>query len=161
MKMTQLFVLLSAITLGSGCATPYQPLDGRGGYRHNKITDHEYEISFRGNGDFGYRRARNYALLRAAQIGHELRFTHFTVEGEWDATQTKSGAVLMPDTEAGHVAGQPVQMNSSTLVPYSYDWPEAVLRVRYYQTEPGPGHLEVHEVASVLQRVTAQYKIKL
>ena len=71
-----------------GCATPYQKLGDEGGYLQQKVGEEIYKVTFRGNGWTEYKRAQDFALLRAAEIGRELGYSHLTIEGEEDCSRT-------------------------------------------------------------------------
>ena len=71
-------VLGCAIALG-GCATRYQPQSFTGGYDEVRLNETTYQITVKGNGYTSAERARDLALLRAADLTLGAGFDRFVV----------------------------------------------------------------------------------
>jgi hypothetical protein len=66
----------------TGCVswdTPYQPTGLRGGYEDTAMGDEMYQVVFRGNGFSGDIQAREFALMRGAELCKGKGFTHLAV----------------------------------------------------------------------------------
>ena len=63
----------------SSCATPYRPLKGHYGYSDFEVGKDDYEVRFLGNANSTYERARDFALLRAAEITLKQQASSFTL----------------------------------------------------------------------------------
>jgi hypothetical protein len=68
--MKTILILLLGLVAGlTGCATPYQAMNWDGGYQQRQIADDQYVVGFRGNSFTHYQDVKDFALLRAADIG--------------------------------------------------------------------------------------------
>lgn len=75
------YAVLAALLVAGGCATAYQPKSFTGGYSEVRLNAETVEISVAGNGYTSTERARNIALLRAADLTLESGFKRFIVLG--------------------------------------------------------------------------------
>jgi hypothetical protein len=86
-KKTLGLVTIFAIAVSlSGCAgnpisTPYQPDKGsfRGGYKDIQLSENMYKVSFKGNAYVSQSTAKDYTLLRSAEVCLENGFDYFSV----------------------------------------------------------------------------------
>lgn len=76
--MNRMGVLIAALLVG-GCATSYQPKSFSGGFSEIRLNEDTYQISVQGNGYTSTERARNIALLRAAELTLQAGGTRFVV----------------------------------------------------------------------------------
>lgn len=67
--------------LVSACAmeTPYQPGEGRYGYKEQQIEENRYRVIFAGNPSTPRETVQNYLLYRAAELTVQNGFDYFTV----------------------------------------------------------------------------------
>ncbi|MGI9484805.1 MAG: CC0125/CC1285 family lipoprotein [Geminicoccaceae bacterium] len=67
--------------LVSACATetPYQPGEGRYGYKEQQIEDNRYRVIFAGNPSTPRETVQNYLLYRSAELTIQKGFDYFTV----------------------------------------------------------------------------------
>jgi hypothetical protein len=88
--MKQIVVLVLTLLLVS-CATPYQQVGTTvaGGYSSNRLSNEVFEVRFDGNGFTQPKRARDFALLRAAEIALEHNYPYFVIIGNHDKTSTE------------------------------------------------------------------------
>ena len=74
-------VVFSTAALLSACSAPalYRPYADTGsyGYSEVEIAKNRYEVFFHGPSDIDDATAKNYAIVRAAEIGRANGFTHF------------------------------------------------------------------------------------
>ena len=91
--MRQMFVLALSLML-LGCATPYQKNGLTGGFDETILSPNVFRVSFQGNGYTSLERAKDYALLRCAEVSLEHGFKYFVVMD--DGTRIKSDHVYIP-----------------------------------------------------------------
>ena len=83
----RVLVLVCVTALGA-CATRYQPEGLTGGYDEIRLNEMTYQITVKGNGYTSSERARDLALLRAADLTLGAGFDRFAVvEGGVDQRQ--------------------------------------------------------------------------
>jgi len=111
----------------------------------------------------GYDRARDYAMLRAAEIGRELGYTHFAIEGEQNATETKEFSYSLPSQSTSYVGvyRTPVTTYGNQTFSETVRFHRPMLRVQYYQRPPEGRHLEVYEVSRVIEDLCSRYDVIL
>ena len=66
MKNIYAITLLAVLTVG--CATAYQPHGLSGGYSERQLSANTFQVRFNGNGYTHWDRARDFALLRSAEV---------------------------------------------------------------------------------------------
>lgn len=91
----------------AGCAaTPYQPIGTtiEGGYSSNRLSDSDFEVSFRGNGFTEPRRALDYVYLRAAETALEHNFEYFVVIGQSDRSSSELISMGATSTTTGSIS---------------------------------------------------------
>lgn len=73
--------LVVAIALAwlAGCAAPYAPNTGRGGYKEEKLADNRYKVTFQGNGNTNEDMVVKYWLYRCAELTKQNGFTYFAL----------------------------------------------------------------------------------
>ena len=79
MKNFLLIITISALLCA--CATPYKKaskVSGKG-YFTTKLQDKVYDITFNGNDETDLKKARDYALLRAAEVCLENNYQTFNI----------------------------------------------------------------------------------
>jgi hypothetical protein len=80
--MIKKIILLVALISIVSCSTPYQTYSGRGGYSENKLSDNKFKISFSGNLYTPMYKAKDFALLRSAEIADQNNFKFFKIESD-------------------------------------------------------------------------------
>lgn len=110
---TELFRFLLPVLFGLmvSCATPYQKLNKRGGYKEEKINEHVYRVSFQGNTRTKDEVVHRYFLRRCAELTLEKGYQYFIVIN----TEDKSRAALVVQE------GTPRNKAPVTTVAYSSD----------------------------------------
>jgi hypothetical protein len=83
-------ILVIVGLLISGCATAYQQKGMTGGYSETKLAVNVYRVSFGANGYSSRDRARDFALLRSAELTIQDDFKYFTVLEGQDALEYQS-----------------------------------------------------------------------
>ena len=161
-KLTFLPILLLLL----GCATPYQKLGDTGGYLQQKLAEDVYRITFRGNGFTDYKRANDFALLRAAEIGKKLGYSYLSVEGEEDyyrttivdtgSTSYSSGSAYGYGNSASYYGTTTTYNNQMPIIK-----PGVILVAKYFQGTPEGKHLEVHNIEEIICSMTTKYKLTL
>ena len=73
-------ILTVLLCLGlAGCATGYHSKGFTGGYSNMKLQDNIFKVTFNGNAYSSMERARDFALLRSAEITIENGYKYFVV----------------------------------------------------------------------------------
>jgi hypothetical protein len=150
----------------AGCATPYQKLGDTGGYLQEKLAEDAYRITFRGNGFTNQQRAHDFALLRAAEIGGKLGFSHFTIEGEGDCSRTTTVDLGSTSNTSGTAYGSGNSVSYfGTTTTHTNRMPVrkqgVILVVRYYEGTPAGRHLEVHSVSDTITSLESKYRLSI
>jgi hypothetical protein len=78
MKLSIFTVFVSCVLL-AGCATPYQQSGYLGGYSETQLTPDTFRVFFKGNQYTSEERAKDFTLLRAADITITNGFKYFAV----------------------------------------------------------------------------------
>ena len=78
MRIQPIYLLLCLVFL-TACASPYKPYGLGGGYDDVILQPNVFQVSFRGNGYTPIDLARNYALLRAAELTIDNGYKYFLV----------------------------------------------------------------------------------
>jgi len=163
------FLSLLFVTFISGCAsypTPYQEICETGGYYHQRLAKDTYKVVFRGNGFTEYRRAYDFALLRAAEICDQLGYTHFVIEGQDDKTSTTVVDLGSTSYTSGSLYGYGgsasyygTTRTSSFLMPITR--PRVELVACYFEGKPTGLYLEIFEAKSVIEKLREKYGLNL
>ena len=79
--MKRFFLILSVLIFCGACATPYKQASKSTaeGYFDTKLQDKVYDITFNGNSDTNFKVAKDYALLRAAEVCLENGYQTFQI----------------------------------------------------------------------------------
>jgi hypothetical protein len=129
------FVLVASIL---GCSTPYKKGGFMGGYEDCKIQDGVFLVSFRGNGYTSYTKAKNYALLRAAEVTKENGYKHFIILDETRDESIQTVVTPKSSYTTGYVG--PYGNYSSTTNSYggyvdSYSRPRSSFTIKCFNDE--------------------------
>lgn len=130
--------ILCLLVIIGGCATPYRPISTGGGSYYQKIQENVYRVGFRGNVAISFNQAYEYSLLRAAEIGRQLGYSHFVVESQEDKSKRE-----YIDYET------------------SVRKPRIEIVAHYYEGIPTGRHLEIHEAEKVIQELSSKYNLKI
>ncbi len=114
--MNNFFVTIVLALVLSGCATGYQPDGYTGGFSEVQFDENVFEIRFSGNAMVGANTARDYAMLRAAEVTLENGYEYFVVLGEEDRTavSTHTSGGSSTTTYDSTMAGNSVQGTANT-----------------------------------------------
>ena len=79
--MRIVFLSISVLILLGACATPYKQArkPTAKGYFDTKLQNRVYDITFNGNSDTNFKKAKDYALLRAAEVCLENGYQTFQI----------------------------------------------------------------------------------
>lgn len=94
---------LLMVGLLAGCASPYQSHGLGGGYDDIALAPNIYRVSFRGNGYTSMERAKDYALLRAAEVTLSNGYRFFIVTT--DESYAKKMSVYIPGETKTNYSG--------------------------------------------------------
>jgi hypothetical protein len=157
-RITALTVLLAAL---AGCATPYQPTGTAGGYYHKALSEDIYLVGFSGNGFTDRSTARDFALLRAAEIGKQLGYDHMVVRGADDQSRTENVEFGAPTaTTYGTVTGNryssTTTYNSNEVPVFK---PKIEISVLFSEGYPRGRHLEVLRISDVIYDLKVKHAL--
>lgn len=146
LHMRSLLVLFASGFLLGGCAvTPYQPYQGGVGFSEVNTARNRYEVVYHGTTGMNEADAKNYAIIRAAEIGKRNGMPHFRIVGtRLDADVTRE-AVREPDLFPRHPwTGEPRRMTE-------WEWR------RERELEASRSRLTVRENRAPIVRITVDY----
>ncbi len=161
MKPIALLLLLSVLLFG--CATPYQPIGGNGGYYHKRLAEDVYSITFSGNGFTSHNRAYDFSLLRACEIGNRLGFVYFALWGQEDhsSSETINLGATSYTTGSAYSTGYGTAFYSGNTSTYQNNTtiyrPKVQLIVKYFQAPPQEKYLELFKIDAVLHHLRSKY----
>ena len=137
------FLLISILAVFAvGCATPYQSAGLTGGYSETQLAPDVFRVSFQGNGYTSGDRAKDFVLLRAAELCLQRGFTCFAIIDESNSTTTSSFSTPGQSQTTGYayVCGNTTTyMMSTTYSPgqtFFFHKPNAGLLVQGFHTKP-------------------------
>lgn len=88
------FALLLTITLLIGCTSPYHAKNSQGGYSETQLKPNSFEVRFQGNKSTDPEEAKDFALLRSAELTLEYGYSYFTISEKQDSIEEK--IVIIP-----------------------------------------------------------------
>jgi hypothetical protein len=158
-----LFVLIGVTVLAS-CATPYQELgtSTTGGFNSQRIAENRFAVSFVGNGFTEPKRARDYALLRAAEITLEYHYTHFTVDGQGDLSRASTVHMGSSSTTTGSISpyGTYTGFTTTTSSDMPVFKPGTKMFITCFDRIPEGQHVgRVFDAANVVATLKAKYHL--
>lgn len=161
MRMMAYLMVAASLVLVAGCATSYQVSGYAGGYTHRRLAEDVFSVSFNGNGFTSEKRAKDFCLLRCAEVAIEYKFDYFTIEGNSDeggvdtwqtgSTSYTTGTVSPYGTYYGTTRTSPQTMSA-----YKPGWTYVI---RCFESPPTGHHAEVHNATDVKQRIRQQYRL--
>ena len=83
------FTILAWLFVIAGCATSYQPFDGKTGVSELRVGDERYRVEYHGDPNSGFEQARDFVLLRGAEVMSELGCRHFSVTSRREETRAR------------------------------------------------------------------------
>jgi hypothetical protein len=126
------------------------------------IREDVYVVSFLGNGFTSPKRVKDFSMLRAAEIGKKLGYTHFALLGSEDQSTREIVATGSTSHTTGSVYGNG---NSATYSGTTTTHPNTMpvfkpgveIGVQYFEGPPQGRFLEVFEIEEVLARIREKY----
>jgi hypothetical protein len=143
----------------AGCATPYKSNGLMGGFSERQLSSDTFVVSFQGNGFTQEERARDFLLLRCADLtlAHGAKF--FRLSQSTDTSQTMVFQTPSTTTATGTVSGNNFSATTTTtpgvFVPIRFPHQTAVIQLR--QDKEGPQDIDA---ALVSGSIRAQYDIR-
>ncbi len=77
--MLKLSVAAIALSIVTGCSTPYQQRGFRGGYSETRVGQDTVLVSFKGNGFTSKERVQLYLLYRCAEVTQHYGYDYFVI----------------------------------------------------------------------------------
>lgn len=146
-----------------GCATGYHESQNDGGYSEMRISEDHYIILYSANGFSKYNVIRDYAFLRAAEVGKKLGFDYFATIRVTDKTVTKTFQNHTPVSSSGYVDNYgAVHITTTGGDSYDYDvrYPNVEMELKYFTQYPTEKYLNVYKISDVITEIRAKHNIK-
>lgn len=90
MERSMRYVLLSLLLFLSACSTSYQSAGLLGGYTDDELSPGIFQVNFRGNGFTSATKAKDFTLLRSAEVVLNRGYSHFVIIEKDNQTQTSA-----------------------------------------------------------------------
>lgn len=96
--MNRLTVLIFCLFFIAACATAYKPASKptANGYYDTLLQPGVYDITFNANSATGIKKAKDFALLRSAEVCLENGYKTFAVVNTEDNSKTETGLIAAP-----------------------------------------------------------------
>ena len=133
-------MLLAALALAS-CATPYKPNGAMGGFSEHQMAEDVFTVSFQGNGYTDDARARDFLMLRCAEVTLSHGMKYFRLVGSADDSKNGAAAVATG--------------NTAFIAPIHFPHQTATIQIR--DTREGP---QDFDAAIASKSIREQYGIK-
>jgi len=150
----------------SSCAvppTPYQPISRDGGYTQTRTGPDSYNVGFTGNPETVYARAYDFAVLRTCEIGQQLGYTWFVVEGQSDNSSRQVIQGPSSSQTFGTAVGPGLFVGTTTTFPNQTTEfrPGVQLSITYFHDKPAGTFLPntVFNIADTLASLRAKYNL--
>ncbi len=91
--MRKLLLLLTTVLL-IGCTSPYHAKNSRGGYSETQLKPNSFEVRFKGNKATDPEEAKDFTLLRSAELTLEYGYKYFTVSNKQNSIEEK--VIIIP-----------------------------------------------------------------
>jgi len=102
--------ILAVAVFLTGCATPYKPDGMMGGFSERQLGEDVFTVTFQGNGYTSDQKARDYLLLRCADVTLAHGSKYFRLVGS--ANDSKNGAMAVASGNSAFIA--PIHFPSET-----------------------------------------------
>jgi len=161
---TRHVIACACIAAISGCATGFQPHGATGGFSITALAPDAYEVVFRGNGYTTQERARDFALLEAADLTLDHGYEYFQIASA--NARSKMQTVYMPQysTTTATAYGSPgyatgtAQTSTYGGFPITFNKPVVDIIVRMFHSKPADGFS--FDAAFLQSSLDAKYGIK-
>jgi len=133
-----------------------------GGYEQRQIADDQYIVGFRGNSFTHYQDVRDFAFLRAAEIGERLGFKYMVVLSDAD----RSSMMLIDTGSTSYTTGA-VYVNTISATTQTYGGmtpafkPGVNLSVMYFSNKPEKKYLELYEISTLKAELETKHGMQL
>jgi len=124
----------------TGCATSYGPLGPRGGYSETRLSEDEFLVSFRGNPLLAPEKAREYCLIRCAELTLENGGKYFIIWADSSVIEIKENrATREQPWQTGGTSINQATATADISVDTQQAWTVGRLHIQIYP-EPDPVH---------------------
>lgn len=114
-----IFSLTLLTALLFGCATAYQPQGMTGGFTETQLAPDVWRVNFHGNGLTKGERAKDFAMLRSAELAMANGFTHFAFLSSKTGTEVSSYTTPVTSTTTGSATLHGNTISGSSTTRYS------------------------------------------
>lgn len=143
------FIIFLALSLVSGCATPYKKSGFKGGYKDIQLDDNLFNVSFRGNGYTSAQKTKTYFLYRCAELTLEKGYRYFVIEST--SADVMRGVIVMPGTYSATTIGSTTRGTymPGQAIPYSKPTIEGTIRL--FKEEKPENLPNAYDAAKLIQ----------
>lgn len=161
MRTTQWLTCLPVCLLVS-CATPYQKLDYTGGHQFGRTGTNTFVVAFLANAYTPYRKASDFAWLRAAEVTLEHGYKWFTVVGERDVSGEGSMQLPTVSSTTGVYSGNTFSATTTHMPATMHlKYPGTELAIECYMEPPTGAHVsKSYDAAVVVKDIKKKYLLK-
>jgi hypothetical protein len=159
-----LFIILSLILVG--CATGYHSSGFTGGFNEMKLQDDIYKVGFSGNAYTGQERAKNFTLLRSAELTLENGYSYFIILDNNSAISTSTYTTPITATTTGTAYGYGSSANyyGTTNVSggetYQYNKPSTNMTIKCFKEKPENINSLVYDALQIKTNLRIAYKLE-
>ncbi|SET40300.1 CC0125/CC1285 family lipoprotein [Thalassotalea agarivorans] len=129
-------IAIASVFLIASCATPYAKYSWASGtgYSSSQLGDKVFSVSFQGDGSTDIQRAKDFALLRSAEISWQHRCSHFIILGS--SQQVTQSTVTTPKTTSTNYYSGVAQTTTSGGYTYSIAAPSTSNTIMCFSEKP-------------------------
>jgi len=160
------YTTLLPLLLIASCATPYQESGESiaGGHMFKRESNNIFKVAFSGNGFTSPKRAKDFAMLRAAEITLEHQFNYFTIIGKKDVTSTEHIDTGGSSYTTGNISSYGNYATYSGTTTYSPSTtpvhkPASLVIIQCYTKKPSGNTGQIYDAKSVKDELRAKYKL--
>ena len=154
------WAFLAGSLILAGCATPYQRKGLMGGYSDKKLKDDTFQVEFKGNNYTDAQMAKDFALLRAAEVTEDNDYRYFVIR------DTESNFRNTAGNDTTRIPGSIISIGNVGVVKDQPKQPKPLSRtfVRYtiqcYKDKPAAADATVYDSEDVKQNIKESYRLK-
>lgn len=160
MKTPTQYALITLLAVLAGCSTGYKS-DGfmsySGGYSQTQLAENMFEVNFKGNGYTSAEKAKDFALLRSAELTLEHGFSYFQIISAASGMRESSHTTPVQAYTTHHAYGSNTSFTggqtTTTVKPSSSN------TVLMLHDKPENGAI-AFEAAFLVQSIKTKYKLK-
>ncbi|MAS93290.1 MAG: hypothetical protein CMO55_08845 [Verrucomicrobiales bacterium] len=158
--------LLPVSSLLTSCATGYYAENGaRGGHEYRRVDTNTFQVTFNGNAVTSSKRAKDFALLRAADLCLEHDFESFIIQQQVSHVDTQTyqtGSYSTTNASYYGNANGGTLYGTTTTTPKTrtVSKPSAGIEIYCFNGDPPPHSGKTYQAAEVREQIRAEYEME-